>query len=98
MALESLRAIRPGREGHAQDTPAVTKSGVPLYGGDPLGLEDWMFLVQAKASARSRSKDKSVPLGPDLVEGLAGTALRVAKDLGLPAVEKDDGVETSSRR
>ena len=74
-----------------------TRSGIPIYYGNALGYDEWVFRVKVKKNAAERVKDTKpeilVELGSKVVEGMRGEALRIAMDLGVEQLGKEGGVQ-----
>ena len=68
-----------------------TKTGVYLYSGTPGDFHEWEFRTKAKALA-TKEEDRHL-CGPRVLEGLKGDAYLVARDLGLDALAKKDGID-----
>ena len=70
--------------------------GIPRFGGEPTRLAEYAFRVKAclykEKTLSKEEKEKLGPLGPRLVEGLTGTALRLAQTLSLDDLAKEDGL------
>ena len=81
----------------AEDDAAASTEGKPRFNGEPTRLAEYVFRVRARMyeeKAMSREeKDKLGPLGLRLVEGLSGTALRLAQTMSLEDLAKEDGAE-----
>ena len=91
--LENLQWKAPGTSAPAGST--ATKSGVPQFNGEPSDFEEWRFRVMAmyqsladKDDAEMLRKEKAAKI----LEGLGGTALRVAMDLGLERCVHAEGI------
>ena len=73
------------------------KFGIPRFGGEPTRLAEYMFRVKArtfKGKAMSKEeREKLGPLGLRLVEGLSGTAVRLAQTLSFEDLAKEDGAD-----
>ena len=81
------------------DTSTTTegKFGIPRFNGEPTRLAEYAFRVRARTykekALGKEERDKLGPFGLRLVEGLSGTALRLAQTLKLEDLAKDDGAE-----
>ena len=77
-------------------TSTEGKFGVPRFGGEPTRLAEYTFRVQArmhKEKGMSKEEKELGPLGLRLVEGLTGTALRLAQTMSFEDLATDDGAE-----
>ena len=78
-------------------TSTEGKFGIPRFGLEPTRLAEYSFRVKARMfkekTLNKEEKEKLGPLGLRLVEGLTGTALRLAQTLSLEDLAKDDGAE-----
>ena len=88
--LSALRARRPPAQRASDGTPSETKSGVYIYNGNPGDYHEWEFRTRAR-HAGTKEDDKAY-VGPRILEGLKDDAYLVAKDFGLEALAKEDGV------
>ena len=81
------------------DTSTTTegKFGIPRFNGEPTRLAEYTFRVRARTYKEKALGDdergKLGPLGLRLVEGLSGTALRLAQTLKLEDLAAEDGAE-----
>ena len=72
------------------------RSGIPRFNGEPTRLAEFEFRVKAKLfKAKQMSEEERKKLGPlalRLIEGLSGTALRIAQAFDLSKLSGEDGV------
>ena len=100
--LESLRydaTLASQTAGAAnEDFNAEGKFGIPRFGGDAAGLDEYSYRVNARAKRESLMDagevKKLVPLGLRLIEGLRGSALRMAQSLDPAVLAGEKGPET----
>ena len=73
-----------------------TRGGIPIYAGNAIGFDEWVFRIEAKlhgAEAIKTTKPEILAeLGSRVIEGLRGDALRISMDMGVPEVCKTGGV------
>ena len=88
MAVLSLR-YRPDKD-FKEDS-----KGFIVFDGKPAEFFDWEFRIsiQSEILKTETDKGKRVKIISKIIEGLRGDALQTAKDLGVPALILDDGIE-----
>eukprot|EP00435_Cladocopium_sp_Y103_P075102 s182_g54.t1 len=96
--LDALRWPNFIAEEDSAQMGAEGKSGIPRFNGEPTRLAEYVFRVKAKQLKEQALSDeerkKHGPLALRLVEGLSGTALRVAQTLDFKELSKPEaGVE-----
>ena len=99
-----MGANRPELEGllynpEGEDQLLETKNGVPLYGGSHAHFETWKFKIEGKFMAlesyndedEKKKKKKRSFVADRVMDGLHGEALKIAMELGLETLNKEDG-------
>ena len=71
------------------------KFGIPRFNGEATRLSEYKFRVQARImkekALTKEEREKLGPLGLRLIEGLSGTALRLAQTMSMEDLGKEDG-------
>ena len=85
---------------HAEDVATNTESkggGLPRYGGEPQKLSEYSWRVRARMTREAllpeEEQKKMGPLGLRLVEGLSGSALRIAQLIDTTELAGEKGAE-----
>ena len=96
--LDALRWPNFVAEDESAQMGTEGKAGIPRFNGEPTRLAEYVFRVKAKQlKEKALSEDEQKKLGPlalRLVEGLSGTALRVAQTIDFNELSKPEaGVE-----
>ena len=96
--LDALRWPNFIAEDESAQMGTEGKAGIPRFNGEPTRLAEYVFRVKAKQlKEKALSEDEQKKLGPlalRLVEGLSGTALRVAQTIDFNELSKPEaGVE-----
>ena len=87
MALQGLYPVLPDGAQHRSDT--MTKTGYPIYDGNPAMFSEWEFRTMLKIkTTKEDDKDK---ICSSLVEALHGKAASVAQDIGTEKLSEKDG-------
>lgn len=100
MSLLELLKYDASSSGVAQlnDEPnSEGKFGIPRFSGDPSGLQEYAFRIRTRAFREERMEKDEVkklgPLGLRMIEGLRGTALRLAQTMKVEDLAKANGPE-----
>ena len=97
--LDSLRYNPSDVTGAAssEDLNAESKFGIPRFGGEAAGLAEYAFRVRARIQREAlmdkEETKKYGPLGLRLIEGLRGTALRMAQSMESSVLASEKGPE-----
>ena len=98
--LETLKFRHEPLQGSTttmEDHGTEGKFGIPRFNGEPTMLPEYVYRVRTRMARESKmSKDeleKLGPLGLRLVEGLRGSAVRMAQQLDIKVLSSKDGPE-----
>ena len=82
---------------NAEDANSEGKYGIPRFGGEPHGLQEYLYRVRARAARESHMDPSEVkklgPLGLRLLEGLRGNAFKLAQQIEVSKLGEKDGHE-----
>ena len=88
--MQSL-TYRPPQRSAPRGAFETTKSGGPIYYGDPFGLENWIYAVRnLQRGTKPENKNEATC---KILEGLKGSAHIEAKTIGLDRLYKEDGID-----
>ena len=81
----------------AEDASAEGKFGIPRFNGDPSALQEYLYRVRARAAREAHMDQSEVkklgPLGLRLLEGLRGSAFKIAQQVTIEDLGKKEGHE-----
>ena len=81
----------------AEEASSEGKFGIPRFGGEPAALQEYLYRVRARAAREALMDSSEVkklgPLGLRLLEGLRGSAFKLAQQLSIEDLGKKDGHE-----
>ena len=93
--LDALRWPAFISEDDTAQAGTENRQGISRFNGEPTRLAEYEFRVRAKLykdkQVSEDEKKKLGPLGLRLVEGLSGTALRIAQTMDFSELSGDDG-------
>ena len=81
----------------AEEASLEGKFGIPCFNGEPAALQEYLYRVRARAAREALMDTSEVkklgPLGLRLLEGLRGSAFKLAQQLSIEDLGKKDGHE-----
>ena len=81
----------------AEEASSEGKFGIPRFNGEPAALQEYLHRVRARAAREALMDTSEVkklgPLGLRLLEGLRGSAFKLAQQLSIEDLGKKDGHE-----
>ena len=80
-----------------EDASAEGKFGIPRFNGDPSALQEYLYRVRARAAREALMDPAEIkkigPLGLRLLEGLRGSAFKIAQQVNIEELGKKEGHE-----
>ena len=67
--------------------------GPAIYNGHPADFKDWQFRTEMKATLARSDEAKAPKYVQEVMAGLGGEALQLARDIGVKDLCKKDGID-----